>query len=297
LITRLKTISHERRPSSIRDSVKDFQIIKNGYQIVLPLLKQLSLHADIVKHFGTWVRKASNFQIQQLNENKRLLYVICFICHQYCLRQDFSADILLLSVRSTGNKVSKSEKETAHQNNTLNSQTIKLLSNSRISYKEIIKRIDSVVMSAIPDTEKVIQIDQLLLEYRDQQPQEDILETTAQQNLEEISSVDYYTILEDELLKLQNRIADIMRHLEFEANETNIYKSIAHYQDKQGNISKTAPINFMSIKDQEQFNDDNKFRKSLYKSLLYYYAADALRAGVISLHPSYRYLSLEKNDR
>ena len=49
----------------------------------------------------------------------------------------------------------------------------------------------------------------------------------------------------------------------------------------------------MSIKDQDQLNDDGKFRKSLYKSLLYSYSAAALKSGVISLKPSYRYLSLE----
>ena len=189
-LTRLKTISHERNPSSIRDSVKDFQIVKNTYRVVLPLIKQLNLHTDTIKYFGTWIRKASNFQIQQLNESRRYLYLMCFIYSQYCFRQDFLADILLLSVRSTENRVHKSEKESSHQNNGLHSQTIN--------------------------------------------------------------------------------------------------------QAKQGNITKTAPINFMSIKDQDQLDDEGKFRKSLYKSLLYSYSAAAfLKAEIISLKPPYRYLSLE----
>ena len=58
-----------------------------------------------------------------------------------------------------------------------------------------------------------------------------------------------------------------MRYLEFEENGTAIYKAIAHYQAKQGNILKNAPINFMNTKDQEQFPDNDKFRKSLYKAL------------------------------
>ncbi len=292
-LTRFKTINQERNPASIRESVKDFLVIKNAYQIILPLIKSLNLHTETIKIFATWVKKAGNFQVQQLNENKRFLYIICFIQHQYCLRQDYFSDILLLSVRSTENKVNKSEKEVAHQNNSLNSQTIKLLSNSRISYKQLIKRIDLIIKSILPDASKIEQIDQLLSEYRSQQLQEEAIDTSIQQNLEELSNVDYYTLLEGESLKLQNRVADIMRHLEFEENETVIYKAIAYYQAKQGNISKNAPINFMKTKDQEQFSDNNKFRKSVYKALLYFYAADALRAGVISLKLSYRYLSLE----
>lgn len=292
-LTKFKTINQERNPAGIRESVKDFLTIKNTYQIVLPLIKELNLHSETIKFFATWIRKASNFQVQQLNENKRFLYIVCFIQHQYCLRQDYFSDILLLSVRGTQNKVNKSEKEIAHQNNNLNSQTIKLLSNSRISYKQLIKRIDSIIKSTLSDANKIEQIDQLLSEYRNQQLQEEAIDTSIQHNLEELSNVDYYSLLEDESLKLQNRVADIMRHLEFEENGTTIYKAIAHYQAKQGNISKNAPINFMNTRDQEQFPDNDKFRKSLYKALLYFYAADALRAGVISLKPSYRYLSLE----
>lgn len=292
-LTKFKTINQERNPASIRESVKALLTIKNTYQVMLPLIKELNLHTETIKFFATWIRKAGNFQVQQLNENKRFLYIVCFIQHQYCLRQDYFADILLLSVRGTENKVNKSEKEAAHQNNNLNSQTIKLLSNSRISYKQLIKRIDSIIKSTLPDTNKIGQIDQLLSEYRNQQLQEEAIDTSIQQNLEELSNVDYYTLLEDESLKLQNRVADIMRHLEFEENGTAIYKAIAHYQAKQGNISKNVPINFMNTKDQEQFPDNDKFRKSLYKALLYFYAADALRAGIISLKPSYRYLSLE----
>ena len=120
-LTKFKTINQERNPASIRESVKDFLTIKNTYQIVLPLIRELNLHSETIKFFATWIRKAGNFQVQQLNENKRFLYIVCFIQHQYCLRQDYFADILLLSVRGTQNKVNKSEKEVAHQNNNLNS--------------------------------------------------------------------------------------------------------------------------------------------------------------------------------
>lgn len=85
-----------------------------------------------------------------------------------------------------------------------------------------------------------------------------------------------------------------MRYISFEENDTAIYKAIAHYQIKGGNITKTAPANFMNTVEQDALEDDNgKFSVSLYKALLYIYAANALKSGIISLKSSYRYLSLE----
>ncbi|MFN8770943.1 MAG: DUF4158 domain-containing protein [Neisseriaceae bacterium] len=52
-LTKFKTINQERNPASIRDSVKDFLTIKNTLQIVLPLIKQLNLHAETIKFFAT----------------------------------------------------------------------------------------------------------------------------------------------------------------------------------------------------------------------------------------------------
>lgn len=59
-------------------------------------------------------------------------------------------------------------------------------------------------------------------------------------------------------------------------------------------MGKEAPVDFLSEKEQAAlYSSEGKFRISIYKVLLYFYTADALKAGVISLKPAYRYLSLE----
>ena len=166
----------------------------------------------------------------------------------------------------------------------MNQQTINILSDSRISYKELIKQIEYVIKSStVADTDKIFKIDQLIINYRTQQPQEEHLEDTIQQNISNLQGKCYYDILEDASLKLQNRVSDIMRHLSFEENDTDIYKAIAHYQLKDGNVTKTAPTVFLSIKAQDMLeNEKGKFRISLYKALLFIHATDALKAGIIS---------------
>ena len=103
-------------------------------------------------------KKASNFQILQLNPHKKYLYLVCFIQHQYYIRQDILADILLLSVKSTQNAVEKEQKNIAHQHTALHNQTINILATSRISYKELVQQIEAIVKSAISDAEKIIKI-------------------------------------------------------------------------------------------------------------------------------------------
>ncbi|HLX52848.1 MAG TPA: Tn3 family transposase, partial [Aquella sp.] len=259
------------------------------------MIAGLGLHIDTVKQYATWVRKASFHQIQRFNDNKRYLYLICFINHQYCLRQDILADILLLSVRNSENAVSKEQKSLAYQYSELYEHAFNLMSNSRTSYKELVKQIEAIVKTVIiPDAEKIIKIDQLLNNYRTQQPENDSNEDEIKDSLGNLQSHNYYSILAEASQKLQNRVANIMRYISFEENDTTIYKAIVYYQAKEGNITKTAPSDFMSIEEQDALEDNNgKFSVSLYKALLYIHVAKALKSGIISLRPSYRYLSLE----
>jgi len=293
-LTQLKNIDHDRSPAKIRANVKDFQLIQETYQAILPIITSLRLHSDTVKHYAAWIRKASIFQLLQLNVHKKYLYLVCFIQHQYYFRQDILADILLLSVKGAQNAVEKEQKKNAHQHTELHSQTINILSASRMSYKELVQQIEEIVGLVISDAEKIVKINQVLQGYHTQQPLNDTIEIEINQNLEELASVNYYTILEDASVKLQNRVADIMRYLEFEKNDSDILKAVEYYQTKKGNITKIAPTQFLSVTDLNSLKvDTGKLRISLYKTLLYYYVADSLKAGVISLKPAYRYLSLE----
>lgn len=294
ILTTLKIIDHERTPAVIQDGVKNFLIIQACYNITVPLIKILNLHIDTVKHYATWVRKASIFQVLQLKSNKRYLYLLCFIQHQYYYRQDISADILLLSVKSAQNTANREQMQIAHQQVKLNNQTIFTLSNSRLSYKELVKKIESIVnLASMSDTAKLNKIDELLQEYHSQNPNVDVDELKIEQNIKELSKHDYYLSVENISLKLQNRVSQIMKYLQFEENSTKIFKAIKHYQLKEGNVTKSAPTNFLPEAVENLFSSDEKFRVSLYKALLYFYTADALKAGIINLSPAYRYLSLE----
>jgi hypothetical protein len=112
---------------------------------------------------------------------------------------------LLISVRNTENAVSKEQKLLAHKRNTLYEQAFNAMSSSRTSYREIIKQIESVIKTSIPDTEKVIKIDQLLSNYREQlddDPHNDEIQTKIIQCLSELE----YALVQQNLSILFQKI-------------------------------------------------------------------------------------------
>lgn len=107
---------------------------------------------------------------------------------------------------------------------------------------------------------------------------------------------DYHALLENHSIKLQNRVADIIRHTIFDENSGRplLMEAILHYQKKSGNIDKNAPIEFLTSEQRTAIIDQNqKFRVSLYKAFLYLAIADAIKSGVLNVIHSEKYRSLD----
>jgi hypothetical protein len=150
----------------------------------------------------------------------------------------------LSSVQSTQNSITRNQKEQAFSQRDQQKETLQLLSQARVWQKVLLKKIDKVTKSPdLLDSKKVEQIKQLLEEYYHQsatyspEPQLDAL---AQQALEAMDTQNYYHTVEDLSLKLQNRVADILRKIEFDMtgqeNPPEILLAIQHYQAKVGNV-------------------------------------------------------------
>src|SRR5262249_45513437 len=147
----------------------------------------------------------------------------CFLVHQYHLRQDIFSDILLNCVKATQNAAIKNEKEQAFKQKDQQKETLQLLSDARISYKAQLKKIEKLATSPVlSDSEKVQQIRLLLEDYHQHKeiyPPEPKLDECTKQALDEMNTQNYYHILEDLSLKLQNRVADILRNIAFDIPE------------------------------------------------------------------------------
>jgi hypothetical protein len=106
---------------------------------------------------------------------------------------------------------------------------------------------------------------------------------------------DYYNLLEAKSLKLQSRVAEIVRDLHFMGDEhTDLMVALRYYQAKDGIIGQGAPIEFLDPQEQQfVMTDAGKLRVSLYKALLFIKIAEAVKAGAVNVRHSYKYRSLD----
>jgi len=98
-------------------------------------------------------------------------------------------------------------------------------------------------------------------------------------------------VLESKSLKLQNRVADIVKELAFQGDDNApLLTAIQSYQHKNGAITPAAPVEFLEPYEQRLLVDAaGKFRVSLYKAILFIKIAEAIKAGTVNLKHSYKY--------
>ncbi len=107
----------------------------------------------------------------------------------------------------------------------------------------------------------------------------------------------YLALLESRSLKLQHRVADIVRQIQFAPNcsKPALWRALRHYQQKDGNVDKSAPVDFLTEDQCAALTDqDGKFRVSLYKALFFVEIAEGIKSGALNLLHSEKYRSLDE---
>ena len=146
------------------------------------------------------------------------------------------------------------------------------------------------------DTEKVLSIQDVLTNKSSQREaakkQLTAIKTQAQRDVEE---ADYYRVLAAQSRKMQNRLAEIVKCLDFMGDQTcDLMAAIQYYKERDGAIAQNAPLGFLEPAEQQAVLDENgAIRVSLYKVLLFIKIAQAIKGGVLNLQHSYKYRSLD----
>lgn len=84
------------------------------------------------------------------------------------------------------------------------------------------------------------------------------------------ADAEYFQALETRSVKLQNRVSQIAKAVEFHSNDNALMEAINHYKEKDGVITQSAPDGFLDDAERKVLlNDDGKFRVSLYKTMLF----------------------------
>lgn len=299
LLTRLKTITQSMRPAQIKHGMHNFIIIKKLFKELQPLIEKLSLSVEATKYYAQWVIKAKVTQIIDMVEpRKRYLHLVAFITHCHKVWQDTLVDMLLRCVQHQLNKAEQHLnvviKERLPDKNKLVASVLSGFRETQTTVSDVRKILHDKVLNNDQKIEELYRIvPEQTVHLLSVQAANDAEKLQNQLSHEE-NQGDEFDILTTLSRKLQNRVADIIRYLEFETDneEDALYVALIHYQSEK-NITPTAPDAFLEEHERKIIYKNDKFNVSLYKALLICKIANAIKSGKISLLHSYRYLSID----
>jgi hypothetical protein len=179
--------------------------------------------------------------------------LIAFVVYQTFKLNDILIDTLLISVQAAVNTAEKAHKEAYYQERGQRTQSFAALADRlEQSVRETLSAIGRIVADPqLGDSEKVALINATLVT-QDGQP------NAAERQIDEFKrnwaavdqGRDAYALLEEQSLKLQHRVADIVRQVRFAPNcgKPALWNALLHYQNRDGAIDKSAPVAFLSAR-------------------------------------------------
>ncbi|ODN41582.1 hypothetical protein [Piscirickettsia litoralis] len=164
---------------------------------------------------------------------------------------DTLIDTLLSAVQSAVNAAEREQKEVYFKEREQRNQSFTILVDQlRQDVQGTLSEIRAVVADKqLTDSEKLTLIDTAL---NTESAKPTKLEQKVDQfkkNAAEIQQgPNYLAMLEARSLKLQHRVADIVRQVRFAPNCSSpaLWEALCHYQSKDGNIDQNAPVKFFN---------------------------------------------------
>ena len=278
-ITLFKKASHSTRPTKIKENVADLLVLQALYFEFKPVIACLNLSAESIRHYAYLVIKSQVPQFLQRSNPMHYLYLMAFIAYQTFKLNDILTDTLLNSVQNVTNLTVKNQKELYFKEREKRNQAFTKLQIQLSAIRQILndKQLDN--------QQKVTSISKAL-ETEDFSESEKTLQ----------NGQNYFEELETHSLKLQRRVADIIRHTHFSENSSQpaLLKALEYFQTHHNSLDKNAPIAFLEADERSALNaSDGKFRVSLYKALLFIKTAKAIKSGALNLLYSEKYRSLD----
>lgn len=297
-LTALKKQSQSTIPIKIKDKLTDFALLTELYNQIKPILKQLGLTAEGIRYFAASVIKTKASHLLRKDQANADLHLIAFISHQYYCLQDNLTDVFLGAVKSIENIAYREHRDWCYENRNTSNKTIinkidqleldisgtfeairNTLNNRSLSEKEKLKHIGCLVSIEDENTLAFNKFNEV--------------RESISQSFDDKSN--YYNTLEKRSIRLQNRVSGILKSLDLHNDEdpNSLMQAINNFIQKNGVISSSAPIDFLSTEEKKSFMGVDKFRISLYKVFLFQHVAKAIKSGSINLQHSYKYRSLD----
>jgi len=292
-LTLLKKLSQSTKPSRVKESIADFEILSALHSKLDSVLSILGLEHVGIQYYAGSVLKSEIFQMQRRKANDRYIHSAAFVAHQFFRIQDNLADIFLSVMATFQNTAIREHKEYFFEQRKVQNQQLKtVVDELDTSVFGLLREIRSLAGdTSLSDTDKIMQINTLL----DRGKTESFEQLKAGLQQAGQSTV-WHDILERHSVKLQNRLSPILKTLTFESigQDDQLMKAIHHFKSKSGTITEKAPTGFMDSDECKAVTGGaDSFQPSLYKIFLFQHVATAIKSGHLNLRQSYRYRPMD----
>ncbi|GAB4038314.1 Tn3 family transposase [Spirosoma gilvum] len=296
-LTQLRNTQELMSLKAIRENVGHFRRLKTLYHQYRPILEALALHEAVVEDYALEVMRSRSWQVKRWVGQE--LHLLCFIQYQYFYLNDTLAKTLVMA---TENSVNQCEKRYKVDRQERYEHNLSQLTDILQEYISQAGRLD--LMQAVSyDFSKPLEekFKALLTTLRSPETAAFLAKLPLVRDLyaqtsRHLKDGDYYDEIALGSQKLQNRVADLIRHLEFSTEPVGeeLAKAIRFFQQKDGLLTGSVPTDFLKPSERANIRDaDGKLRVSLYKALLARHIARGLKAGSVYLPTSHQYKSVD----
>jgi len=281
-----RRLEHGTAQKKIRKSLSHFQTIKTIFVLNKNIIDSVGITSKIAQYYAIWINKSRSSQLLQQEELDNKFYLLCFVYYQYLIRNDNLIDRFISVIQSSKTSLLREHKEFVYENVEEKNKTIQ-------SYKDLILQIlddidncaDNSTLDAI---NRIHQIKQYIYEQRE------LLNQKANESSIVNENKSKFDLIELKSRSLQGQLSGIVKAIEFDekTSDKSIIKAINYF--KQSNNFQNAPQDFLEDEEKIILINEDEFRTSLYKALLFYHISNHIKNGTLNLKYSYRYKSFEK---
>ncbi|GAB2679379.1 Tn3-like element TnAs1 family transposase [Aliiglaciecola aliphaticivorans] len=296
-LTLLKTFSQKLRPREIAGNVESFKKLHTLFGLITPALKALQLPTDAIKYYAKKVVKSQVFQIERRADADRYLHLVCFIADRYYTLQDILADTLRQSVTTAYNAAEKQAREHFYKaRQTQHTHAQNLVTCTTDLYKAV-QQIETILNDdTLTAEQKVAKVSDAVLRTKPKRDKTEQSIADVTSDLDKLSGdALLYHFLEEGARKLQLRCNALVTCLQFsdDSVDKSLLSVIQRFQDNDGKVDATFPVDFLSVKDRRHIDTKLTFRSPLYKVVLFKYITEAIFGDGLSLPYSYEHRAFD----
>lgn len=246
ILTTLHKLSPSDSPSQIRPNVEKLEAIQTIFESIQPILNELQLNDNAIRHFGELARNTASGHIIRKEETDRYFNIATFCAYQRCIFEDWMARTFISVCKVATNKAIAREKERLFQGRKKRKKAFEKAIHIAEDKATLLEKIKQLIWMDIPATQKEQALQQLL-------PNE-LEEDSSPNNLQQIKVEqqlsghdDYYKYLAEESQSLQNRASPIIKKLTFNTatSDKSLLAAIKYFREiKKAPLQKRLPLTF-----------------------------------------------------